>query len=152
MASSGGRLTELRDLRVTDNRSVVVVDLVAEAADSLVPPVVHSVGSSKILVDPPRAILAEKLCALLERSEVRDLLDVQALLSSGESLDDAITNAPRRDSGFSPLTLAWVLRDFNVRQLASLAGLDDTAAAELDAFRMELISRLLDVDQRPTAR
>jgi predicted nucleotidyltransferase component of viral defense system len=132
-------------LRVSDQRSVVVVDLIAEATDSIEPPTLHPVGSADILVDSTRAILAEKLCALLERSEIRDLVDVEALLRSGESLEQAIADAPRRDSGFSPLTLAWVLRDFDVRALASTTGLDDAAAAELETFRVELIGQLLDL-------
>lgn len=131
-------------LRVADENSAVVVDLIAEAADSIEPPERHLVGSAEILVDSLRAILAEKLCALLERSEIRDLVDVEALLQSGESLDVAIEDAPRRDRGFSPLTLAWVLRDFDVSGLAGAGGLDAAAAARLDAFRLALIERLID--------
>lgn len=132
-------------LRVTDEHSAVVVDLIAETTDSIEPPTLHSVGTAEILVDSPRAILAEKLCALLERSEIRDLVDVDALLKSGESLEVAVVDAPRRDSGFSPLTLAWVLRDFEVRVLAPSAGLDDAAVAALDTFRVALIDHLVDL-------
>ena len=123
----------------------MVVDLIAETTDSIEPPTLHSVGTAEILVDSPRAILAEKLCALLERSEIRDLVDVDALLKSGESLEVAVVDAPRRDSGFSPLTLAWVLRDFEVRVLAPSAGLDDAAVAALDTFRVALIDHLVDL-------
>jgi len=71
-------------------------------------------------------------------------VDVDALLRSGQSLETAIADAPRRDSGFSPLTLAWVLRDFDVHALAPSAGLDAPSAADLDAFRLALIARLVD--------
>src|SRR5881628_3118395 len=54
--------------------------LLDEAADSIEPPARHCFGDAEILVDSARAILAEKLCALLERSELRDLIDVEALL------------------------------------------------------------------------
>ncbi len=104
----------------------------------------HRVGGEEILVDSPRSILAEKLCALLERSELRDLVDVEALMRSGESLDLAIADAPQRDSGFSRLTLAWLLRDFDVKRLAKTAGVENAGLAGLDAFRQELIDRLVD--------
>lgn len=95
------------------------------------------------LVDTAHAILTEKLCALLGRSELRDLVDVEALVRSGEDLRAAIADAPRRDSGFSPLTLAWVLRDWDVRNLALAAGLSGTAAETLESFRQSLIERLI---------
>jgi hypothetical protein len=88
--------------------------------------------------------LLKKLCALLERSEMRDLVDIEALLQRGESLDRAIADAPRRDSGFSPLTLALVLRDLNIRDLAAAAAIDRDTAARLDAFRRSLIERLIE--------
>ena len=132
-------------LRVSDETAAVVVDLIAEAADSIEPPTRHRFGDAEILVDSARAILAEKLCALLERSEPRDLVDIEALLRAGEKLDVALADAPRRDRGFSPLTLAWVLRDLDVHAVASSAGLDEAAAARLDAFRRWLIGELVNV-------
>jgi hypothetical protein len=131
-------------LQVRDGTFVVVVDLISEPADAIEAAETHHIGGSDILVDSPRSILAEKLCALLERSELRDLIDVDALIRSGQRLDVAIADAPRRDSGFSPLTLAWLLRDFDVNGLAKAAGLDDAHAARLDAFRQQLIDRLID--------
>ena len=101
-------------------------------------------SKGRFLVDSTRAILAEKLCALLERSEIRDLVDVEALLKSGESLELAVADAPRRDSGFSALTLAWVLRNFDVKALASSANVPDVAVTDLDAFRLTLVDRLVD--------
>jgi len=131
-------------LRVVDGSAVVVVDLIAEASNGIVAAEQHTVGRVPILVDSPRAILAEKLCALLERSELRDLIDVDALIRSGESLDVALADAPRRDGGFSPLALAWVLRDFNVKELALAAGIDGPTASGLDAFRQSLVERLIE--------
>lgn len=130
-------------LRVTNERSAVLIDLIAESAESIESPMLHTIGSAEILVDSRRAILAEKLCALLERSEIRDLIDVKALVESGENLEQALADAPRRDAGFSSLTLAWVLRDFNIKMLAQVAGLDNQTAADLDAFRLTLIGRLI---------
>lgn len=130
-------------LHISDGSSAVTVDLVAEPSDAIEQAETHTIGNEKILVDSKRAILAEKLCALLERAEVRDLIDVEALLKRGESLEIAVADAPRRDTGFSPLTLAWVLRDLNVTVLAARAGLGGDAAQRLDEFRTSLIERLI---------
>jgi predicted nucleotidyltransferase component of viral defense system len=130
-------------LQINDGNSVVTVDLVAEPSDAIEQAESHTIGKEEILVDSKRAILAEKLCALLERAEVRDLIDVEALLQRGESLEVAIADAPRRDTGFSPLTLAWVLRDLNVTELAASAGLSGEVAGRLDEFRKYLIEMLI---------
>jgi hypothetical protein len=90
-----------------------------------------------------RDLLVNKLCALLSRSEIRDLVDVQALASHGVSLDDAILSAPKKDGGFSPLTLAWVLQKFDVRSPVVTAGLSDSDVERLDAFRVALIEQLV---------
>jgi len=66
--------------------------------------------------------------------------------SSGEDLSSAVANAPRRDSGFSPLTLAWVLRDWNVRKVARSAGLSDADAESLERFRQSLVDYLITLD------
>jgi hypothetical protein len=125
-------------LHATDGERTAIVDLIAEASASVEPPRRHRIGDAEILVDTSRAILVEKLCALLERSEPRDLVDVEALVRNGEDLDTAIRDAPLRDSGFSPLTLAWVLRELDVT-----AGNSAADAARLDAFRERLIERLV---------
>ena len=124
----------------------MVVDLIAEPAASLEPPWTCRVGRSEILVDTPQAILTEKLCALLERSELRDLVDIEALIRSGQNLRSAIAGAPRRDAGFSPFTLAWVLRDWDVRAIAKAAGLSDAEGEELDRFRQSLLDQLIAPD------
>ena len=129
--------------QVSDGTSAVVVDLISEPTDAIDTAETHYLGRAAILVDSPRAILAEKLCALLERSELRDLIDVEALMKSGERLDVAIADAPQRDGGFSSLTLAWLLEDFDVIALAKATGLDDAQAVDLDVFRQELIDRLI---------
>ncbi len=87
-------------------------------------------------------LLVDKLCALLGRAEVRDLVDVRALLGAGGDLDRALRDAPRRDAGFSALTLAWTVRDLPVTSLAQSAGLPTAQAAELARFRDEFVARL----------
>lgn len=129
--------------RVTDGIEVCNVDLVAEPVPSLEPPLRITVGEALIAVDTPHEILVNKLCALLSRSELRDLMDVQALLDHGLDLDSALKDAPKKDGGFSPLTLAWVLQRLNPAALAPAAGFTQEEAAGLERFRNELAQRLL---------
>ena len=97
-----------------------------------------------IAVDTPHEILVNKLCALLGRSELRDLEDVRVLLESGGDLERALADAPLKDGGFSPLTLAWVLRGFHPRALAPAVGMSQEAAETLERFKEGLVQQLLD--------
>ena len=149
LTNSGLSVTSLQTtpsfvrLRIGDGSGIVILDLISEPMDAVDAAEPHHVVGKEILVDSTRSILAEKLCALLERSELRDLVDVEALVRSGQNIEIAIADAPKRDHGFSPLTLAWVLRDFDVAAMARTSG-HASDAARLESFREELIDTLLD--------
>lgn len=127
-------------LRAEVDGEVVLVDLVAEPVANLFPSETHVVDSIPILVDTRTEILVNKLGALYSRSEVRDLVDVKSLVDAGEDLSAALALVVRKDGGFSPADLAWVLRTLNVAALARADGYDSAA---LTAFRDHLIDRLL---------
>lgn len=130
------------ELRVTDGTGVCIVDLVAEPFPPVEAPVMAGVEGATIAVDSRRELLAIKLATLLERSEIRDLADVKALLDAGGDLETGLRDAPAKDAGFSPLTLAWVLKGYDPRPAAKALGLDDQRAEELASFRQWLIDRL----------
>ena len=132
----------LSELRVSDGRDICVVDLVAEPFPAIEPPEQAVVEGTAISVDSKHEILASKLATLLERSEARDLVDVKALLDSGGDLQAGLRDAPKKDAGFSPLTLAWVLKDFDPRPAVKALGWSAREAEELVSFRQWLISRL----------
>ena len=121
----------------------IVVDLVASPVPVIDAPTRLDLLGVPIQVDTAREILVNKVVALLSRSELRDLSDVLALVAAGGSLDDAIEQAPRKDAGFSPLTLAWVLRGLPVERLARLEGASEEQVIALNSFRDALIERLL---------
>ena len=104
--------------------------------------------SATFLVDTPHQILVNKLCALLSRSEVRDLVDVKALLEAGGDLRRALMDCPQQDGGFSPLTLAWSMRGLPIRRLAAALGFAPEMVDELERFRDELVDRIL-AEARP---
>ena len=92
-------------------------------------------------------ILVAKLTALLGRTELRDLVDVQALIEVGTDLLAALRDAPKKDAGFSAMTLAWVLHGFEVAPLARALGWSEARAAAGDAFRRELIGLLMNISR-----
>jgi hypothetical protein len=110
--------------------------------DAIEPPEHVVVDGATIAVDSRAEMLAGKLATLLERSEVRDLLDVKALLDAGGDLQAALRDAPKKDAGFSPLALAWVLRGFEPLPAARALGWSREAAESLVAFRDWLIGQL----------
>lgn len=141
----GHRTTRDLDLDVADHGEHVVVDLVADPVPNIEPPSLHRVEGVEIAVDGLHDIFVNKLCTPLSRSELRDLIDVHALLGAGADLGRAAADAPRKDAGFSPITLAWVLERYPLAKLAAALGHDRETVAELDAFRRELSVQLLDL-------
>ena len=117
-------------IQVGDGVEAFPIDLVAEPVAGIEAPTEVDPG---VWVDTPHEILVNKLTALLGRWAHRDLVDVRALLAHGGDLDRALRDAPQKDGGFSPETLAWVL------DTTPHAGLPP----DLLAFKDELVSKLL---------
>ena len=147
LRAAGWAVAELRTsdafaaLQVTDGDLAVVVDLVAEPGASVESPERVEVGGQGILVDTAHEVLTNKLCALLHRSELRDLIDIEALLAAGGDLDRALGDAPSKDGGFSALTLGWTLKSWNIAEVAGAAGLE-ARASDLVRLRDELLARI----------
>lgn len=129
--------------RVADEQTAINLDLVADPTERLVRPNRLLIAGAAIAAESLPDLLTNKLCAMMGRSELRDLADAKALVEHGVSLSDAIEAAPRKDGGFSPLTFAWVLQNFDVRSIGSAAGLGEGDLHSLDQFRVDLIERLL---------
>jgi hypothetical protein len=135
------------ELRVSDDHDVCIVDLVAEPFPPVEPPDRATIGEAVIAVDSMHEILVAKLSALLGRSELRDLIDVQALLEAGTDLPAAVRDAPKKDGGFSAMTLAWVLHSFEPDPLARALNWSEDQTAGIDAFRRQLIDRLTEISR-----
>lgn len=121
----------------------VIIDMVAEPAAEVAQLISIEIGEQRWRIPCKTDALADKLCALMSRAELRDLDDVQALLAVGADLDTAIERAPSRDTGFSPYVLAWVLESFPLDKLAEGAGLSEAALATLVEARTRLHAHLL---------
>ena len=128
---------------MTDGPATCAIDLVAEPGDSLEPPVEVRLGDVVVRVDTAHEILVNKLCAILSRSELRDLADIEALLGAGGDLERAIADAPSKDGGFSPLTLAWLLKSLQLRPMAAALGWSEAETKRMVRFHESLVERVL---------
>ncbi len=115
----------------------VVVDLVREY--------VFQLDADKqvingIRIDTREEIMANKLCALLSRSEIRDLVDVYELEKAGIDIIAALKTAAIKDSGLTPGQLAWVLGQIELGDSLDLP--ENLSIADLRTYLNDLISRL----------
>lgn len=117
----------------------VIVDLVLDRAAQIDP---EKRRFGRVVVDSPEEIRANKLCALLARSELRDLADLKALEATGYPVDArALRDAARKDGGLTPGQLAWVLDDFRISTDAPAVG--EATPAELVEYKADLVARLI---------
>ena len=93
-----------------------------------------------IRVDPPEEILANKLCTLLSRAEIRDLVDVRALEQAGFPVERYFKAASQKDGGLTPGQLAWVLSEIRIGEDAQPPG--GVSASELRDYLQDLRARL----------
>lgn len=115
----------------------LVVDLVRERAAGGQRPKLVQGG---VRLDSPEEIFANKLCALLSRSELRDLVDVRALEETGVQLEPALHEAAAKDASVTPGQLAWVLSQVTIGDDARIPGGGN--ATELRAYLSQLVARL----------
>lgn len=115
----------------------VVVDLVREYVFQLEN---EKRKINGIRIDSPEEILANKLCTLLSRSEIRDLVDVHEFEKAGFDLEDALLAAQKKDTGLSPAQLSWVLDQINLGDNLIPPGY--ISVMELREYLLDLTTRL----------
>jgi hypothetical protein len=128
---------DFRRVLLTRGDESVVVDLVIERSEQIRP---EKPTHGVVRVDPPEEIFANKLCTLLGRAEIRDLVDVRALEGLGLGLKEALAAGQRKDGGLTPAQLAWVLSQMTIGDEATLPG--GVAPSELRDYLRGLIDRL----------
>ena len=109
---------------VERKEDMVIVDLVLDRAVPVHP---DKPRIGKIRIDPADEILVNKLCALVGRAEIRDMVDVMALEETGLRVEDALEAAVAKDGGCTPASLAWVLAQIRLSEGSRLPGGVDPA-------------------------
>ncbi|MBK7643324.1 MAG: nucleotidyl transferase AbiEii/AbiGii toxin family protein [Planctomycetes bacterium] len=129
--------------RIKRGSESCILGLVADPVSPVHAPQSRTIGTASFLVDAPEEILINKLVALFSRSELRDLADVKQLLESSLDLKAGVDAALKRDSGFSPLKLAWLLHSFPIEKLAEKEDYGPEMVRDLDEFRRQLAERMI---------
>lgn len=128
---------DFRRVLISRGDESVVVDLVHEYVYQLDE---HKSIIKGIRIDSPEEIFANKLCALLSRSEIRDLVDIHQLEKAGYDLESALDAAEKKDSGLSAGQLAWVLNSVVIGDSAKIPG--DISLPEIKDYLKDLVERL----------
>jgi hypothetical protein len=128
---------DFRRFIATRGEERCIVDLVIDRAPTIDQ---QKVAFGAVRVDTLREIAANKLCTILSRNEIRDLVDLREILGAGTDLQQSIDDARRKDGGVDSATIAWVLSQLTIGTEARLPGGVDPQ--ELIAFRDELIKKL----------
>ena len=96
-----------------------------------------------IIVDSIENIGANKLTAILGRTEAKDFVDLYFILRAGYEFEDLLAKAREKDLGLQPFFMAGTL--LQVRHLHTLPNTTPPLAlAELQAFIVSLADQLLD--------
>ena len=111
----------------------VKVDLVRDRVAQLLP----KIEREGVVMDSAQEIFANKICTLVERSEIRDVVDVMMLERTGLTVEASLPLAQRKDSGVTPAVLAWLLATLIIP--ASVPG---------TAPREEVVRFVRDLEQR----
>ncbi|MDY0062907.1 MAG: nucleotidyl transferase AbiEii/AbiGii toxin family protein [Myxococcota bacterium] len=135
------RYPGFRRYRVQRDEAATLLDLVHETAAQVVPLLAKPVHDG-VRFDAIEDLVANKLCAVLGRSEVKDLVDLYFLADSGIDVLAHLDQANQKNAGLDPATLAYVLREMSTDPEGLLL-LRPVAAGELALFRDRLVDRLV---------
>lgn len=114
----------------------VVVDLVLDESPQ------GEAGKERrgsVVLDSAEEILANKLCTILARAEVRDIVDVLFLERAGHRAEQGLPLAARKDGGVSAAQLAWILSAVQIGDDARIPA--GVSAVDLRRFIKDLESR-----------
>jgi hypothetical protein len=138
---------ELRRLSVTRGEEICIVDLVIDRAQMIEP---TKVDFGAVRVDTLRDIAANKVCTLVGRSEIKDLVDFEQLVSAGIDIETAFADAQRKDAGADPASVAWVINQITIGPAAALPG--GVEPARVVKFRDDLVKKLRAMAMRDVRR
>ena len=95
-----------------------------------------------IIVDSIEDIAANKICATLGRTEIKDLVDLYFLDSAGYSVADYFDLAQQKDGGLAYETLAYTLNQFHITKIPSFM-INPMTVEQLNQYKETMIEWLL---------
>ncbi|MGD2091931.1 MAG: nucleotidyl transferase AbiEii/AbiGii toxin family protein [Candidatus Aminicenantes bacterium] len=88
-------------------------------------------------VDTLLEIGINKICTLLSRTEVKDLIDLYFLVKGGFDIKENIDKARLKDGGVEPAIISWLLSQFNISKLPDYM-IKQVSVGELEKFISDL--------------
>jgi predicted nucleotidyltransferase component of viral defense system len=101
-----------------------------------------------ILVDSIEDITANKICAALGRTEIKDLVDLHFLDQAGFTIPNYFAAAQQKDAGLSWETLAYTLSQFELTEIPSFL-IKPVTVDSLKQFLEATISWLIEKSAPP---
>lgn len=108
---------DFRRYSVARNEERTLVDLVVDRAPQAI---AEKLSFGSVRVDPLAEIGANKLCALLDRIEPRDVFDLEWILNQGCELSSLVELANRKHVGADPASLAFALASYAIPKTAPI--------------------------------
>jgi hypothetical protein len=90
-----------------------------------------------IRVDTLREIMVNKVCALIGRTEIKDLVDLYFLSQRGLRVVDHLADAQKKEGGLDPAMISYLLADVRVERAPDYL-LQPVDVAELNRFIRDL--------------
>ena len=134
---SGPGFVRLEMPRASD---VLRIDVASDASPRLDP---HDTLAGEVRVESLRDQRANKIVALLGRSELRDLVDLFFIEKAGLPAADGFEDAAAKDKGMDPAWFAWALDQIPIKTLPGLEKPLDLT--DLATFRDRLKQAALDL-------
>jgi Nucleotidyl transferase AbiEii toxin, Type IV TA system len=125
-------------LEVPAGAETLRVDVACDTAPRLEDPT--TIGP--VRVESLRDQRANKMAALLGRSELRDLVDLYFIERAGLPVLEGFDDALKKDGGMDPAWFAWAVQQIAIRRLPGLV--IPVEPAELHAFAERVIAGALD--------
>ncbi|MEK7727648.1 MAG: nucleotidyl transferase AbiEii/AbiGii toxin family protein [candidate division KSB1 bacterium] len=102
-----------------------------------------------VLVDALEDIAANKICAALGRTEIKDLIDLYFLDQAGYSIPKYFDAAQQKDGGLAYETLAFTLSQFEILEIPTFM-IIPVAVEDLKQFLENTISWLIRQEPPPS--
>jgi predicted nucleotidyltransferase component of viral defense system len=101
-------------LKLVRGKETEIIDFVTEKVSQIDPDKNHF-GS--IVVDTLNEIGINKMCTLLSRSEIKDIIDLYFLEQTGFKIEDHVQDAQKKDAGFDLATISYLLSNIEISSM-----------------------------------
>jgi len=127
--------------QLTRNKEHEIIDFVIEWVEQINP---QKNVIDGMQVDTLEEIGTNKICTLLGRAEIKDVIDLYFLSKNGFDIIAHIDMAMKKDGGLDSATLSYIISDIKIKELPDYL-LKTVSLDELNTFLSKLKSGLADI-------